>query len=188
MPLPQVRLAAADDRGAEVYNCYHLLSQLLALYSEAAQSDPHLETRSDWADLAEQCVEDLGELFAIWEAVAQPSGASQLVPVDPRLHADLRSTCLRTAVLVRSLNIWVPFDRWARLLALVERKWIRLATRMESAVGDQATRLVRLRERANGRGRRVFDVWDRYQQESQRLDANFVASRVLLKKGGLSSP
>lgn len=185
MAFPQVRLASAEDRGAEVYNCYHLLSQLLALYTEAAQHDPHLETRGDWAEFAEQCVEDIGELFAIWEVVAQSPKLPIRLIGDDRLHADVRSACLRTAVLVRTLNVWVPFDRWARILVLLERKWIRLATRLEGGVGEQATRLVRLRQRASGRDQRVLDVRDRYREEARNLDANYVASRILLKKGGL---
>jgi hypothetical protein len=184
--VPQVRLAAATDPGADVYNAYHLLMQLSGLYAQAAASDHHVEGRTLWGALADQCVEDLGELFGIWSVVAQRAETPALTP-DAQLFFDLRSACMRAEVMVRMLNVWVPLQRWARLLGLVERKWGRLAARLAPRAGDQAKRLEQLRERATARGQRVLGLYESYRSEQARLDAAFDASATLLINGGLSA-
>lgn len=186
MSVPQARLAAAADPGANVYNAYHLLMQLSGLYAQAAASDHHAEGCAVWGELADQCIEDLGELFGVWSIVARRAATPGSTP-DARLFSDLRSTCVRAEVMVRMLNVWIPLRRWARLLGLVERKWGRLAARLAPQVGDEAKRIEQLRERATGRGQRVLGLCESYTSEQARLDAAFDASTALLANGGLSA-
>jgi hypothetical protein len=179
-------LAAAADPGADVYNAYHLLTQLSGLYAQAAASDHHAEGRAVWGELADQCVDDLGELFGVWSIVAPRAHTPGPTP-DAHLFGDVRSACVRAEVMVRMLNIWIPLQRWARLLGLVERKWGRLAARLAPQVGDQAKRIDLLRERATARGQRVLGLYESYTSELARLDAAFDASATLLANGGLSA-
>lgn len=185
MSVSLVRLAAAGDPGADIYNAYHVLTQMAGLYAQAAASDGRVEGRAVWGELADQAIEDLGELYGIWSIVARRAPAPAATP-DLRLHGDLRATCERLGVMVRLLNLWVPIQRWARLLLLVERKWTRLAMRLTPEAGEESARLGRLRERAAARAQRVLGLYEIYTSERRRLDATFDASVTLLANGGLA--
>lgn len=186
MPQMPVRLAVAADPGADLYNGYHLLAQLTGLYAQAALHDPHVHERSLWTQLAEQGIEDLGDVVSIWNHLAhQPSLAS--AGLDADLHVAVTRACRRTEVVVRNLNLWVPFQRWARLLGCIERKWSRLLERLEPLVGPEQQRLAQLRERATLRSQRILGLCEKYTAEYQRLDAKFAASAQLLANGGLSA-
>ena len=186
VPPLQVRLAVVAEPGAELYNGYHLLTQLVGLYAQAAQLDPHRKERALWHQHVEQGVEDLGELVLIWDRLAhQRSGA--LTNTNLALHAFVSRACRRTEIIVEQLNLWIPFQRWARLLGRIERAWCDFLVRLEPLVGEEEPLIRSLRERAAVRLQKVCGLYEKYAAERQQIDASFAAGVQWLANGGLSA-
>ena len=123
---PEPTLVPPGQPGANLYNAYHYLTQLSALYAQAAEVDPTVDGKAEWNRLCDQVIVDLGVLVAAWEttlAEARMGHASNVPTVGAqRLVLSAR----RLARLAGLLNIWVPMDRWTRIALRCETRWQRL--------------------------------------------------------------
>ena len=114
--------------------------------------------------------------------------ADRINPVRPDLLHPLPHVGRRRAeIIVKHLNLWIPFQRWTRLLGRIERAWCDFLVRLERLVGEEEPLIRRLRERAAVRLQQVCGLYEKYAAERQQIDASFAAGAQWLANGGLSA-
>lgn len=180
-----MRLAPLQDPGASLYNSYHFLTQLSALYAAAVGFDHHALGKATWEDLCDLVLADLGDLYVAWEAVLKKGKTGIPMPDDPVLGKVIVQACLRADVLMRHLNVWTPIQRVARLLVLFERRWQKLLTALAVETPDLKNPLMTIRSGSLDRASRLTGVVETYRQEEFRMaSAMALANATLAKIGG----
>jgi hypothetical protein len=183
-----LNLANPAEAGATLYNSYLFLTQTFALYAEIAKIDVDggsaaASRRQAWLDLADSAVNDLGDLYQLWEAALTAGKNGSVVLDEPAFGKTVARACKRLDVLVRRLNLWVPIERWARLLAMAEQRWIRLLERAGKLAPDMAPKLAPLTASARLRASRLSGLLEQRRKSGAVIDETFRVAMSLGVRG-----
>ncbi len=180
-----MRLAPVRDPGASLYNSYHYLTQLSGLYASAVGFDHHAVAKGTWQELGDLVLNDLGDLYSVWEVALNKGKAGVPVPADPALGSVVVSACYRADVLMRHLNVWTPIQRVGRILHLCERRWQRMLLGIAKECPELGTPLAKIHEQSLDRSSRLTGIVEKYRQEELRMGAALkLALSPLTKVGG----
>jgi hypothetical protein len=179
-----MRLAPVQDPGASLYNSYHYLTQVSALYAAAVGFDHHALAKSTWEDLCDLVLQDLGDLYTAWETVLNKGKTGIPMPDDPVLGKVIVRACERADVMMRHLNVWTPIQRVARVLYLCERHWQRLLHSLAAECPELAAPLAAIRSGSLDRASRLTGLLEKYRQEEARMGAALVLAQATLAKPG----
>jgi hypothetical protein len=168
-----IRLAPATEPGGNLYNSYHLLTQISGLYAQAAEYEPQPGPGAVWRELCDASIKDLGELFHAWESVAAASRSGKGATIEAQVGVSLSRACGRVGRMVERLNVWTPMARWARLLALLERRWERYLTAFCAAGSEVKARLAPLADASRHRAQRLDELARAYRREGGEAAAAF---------------
>lgn len=186
-----LNLANPSEAGATLYNSYLFLTQVFALYAEIGQIDADAADKSAstatrrlaWQELADSALNDLGELYQLWESALSGKRPGAAMLDEPALGAAVARACRRLDVLVRRLNLWVPVERWARLLALAEQRWIRLLARAGGVSPEMVAKLAPLTASARSRAGRLQGLLEQRRRAKAVIDDSFAVAMALAKSG-----
>lgn len=172
---PRIRLAQAGSTGANLYNSYHLLTQISSVYAQGSELDHHAKAAQTWGSLCDSTLVDLGEIYSAWEQVLKDKPAAALD--DQQLGAVIARACLRMDRALGMVNVWTPLAKWVTLARLGEARWQkvsaelarrepRIKPRLEKAQNESKSRiegLKRLVEAASqiGKSMAQFDALER---------------------------
>lgn len=179
-----MRLAPVQDPGASLYNSYHFLTQLSGLYAAAVGFDHHALAKATWEELCDLVLKDLGDLYSTWEAVLNKGKTGIPMPDDPRLGEVVVRACVRADVLLRTLNVWTPIVRVARVLHLCERRWQKLLAAISEDCPEAAPPLKSLTAGSLDRASRLTGLIEKYKQEEARMNAALALAKSQLAKTG----
>lgn len=184
-PTSQLRLAQGADAGVDIYNCYHLLTQMAGLYMAATEGDEHQGSDLLWRAMADACLKDLGEVYSLWKDATVLGRRATDAASLKRFDLKVRQTCLRCSVLVNRMNVWVDAGRWARLLMIFERRWSNLTVGFAEIYPLLAERFAALHTISQERLTKLQRLMDAYAEENKAKDASYTAAGQILAKGGL---
>lgn len=182
-PVSRIRLAQPGERGANLYNGYHLLTQLAAVYAQMVELDHRAPGRVLLAELADSAMNDLGDVYTAWEQVLnspQPSGSTL---DDAALGLVVRRACVRVDAAVAATNAWTVLRKWVQLAFLAERRWQKLLAEFaqrESRLEGKLTRVVRA---SQDRASRLSGLKEKYDRESQAMARADQIERALRAEG-----
>lgn len=176
--------ASPHEPGAAIYNCYLLLSQILSLYAEAARVDKDSARRAALGELADGALQDIGTMFQLWEGALSGAREGQGVKDDPALGTTIIRACQRLHVLVQKLNLWVPSERWLRVLILAESRWLKVATRLAPLNPSLEGRLKALGEAAKNRLGRLSGLHQVCVRTRDHVNGSFATGSQAGKKQG----
>lgn len=170
-----MRLASLSDRGASLYNAYHLLSQIVGLYVQASALEQEA-LRPAWSEISDEILLDVGTLYGIWDKVQRDPKETPAVGAGLSTgHAVIRM-CRRTGRLLTLMTMWTPTRRWARVIQLCEKRWQALAAQMAEQRPALKAELSELIGRCGERVSRLEAILETYRKEDARLRAASAAS------------
>ena len=147
-----IRLATGDGRSDLLYNAYHLLTQLSALYSHFTASAQAAEHKQVFESLSVDILTDIGDLYIALQASDKgskpPSNAK-------KINTSLVLTCNHLFRVITLTDAWTPFVRNAKISGFLERKWLRILAALEEGAGKELVVLNDLTKRAEIRAQTV---------------------------------
>jgi hypothetical protein len=170
---PIVRLAPLGEPGANLYNAYHYITQISGLYAQAAEHEAEKVPRGVWGELCDRALLDLGDLYHLWEEALREGRAGRTALDDTGLGVIVNRACGRMTVLVDHMNVWTPMARWARVLQLCERRWLRMLERLEKLSPAMNVKLSGVRTSSLDRVSRLTGLLETYHKAEARTDACF---------------
>ncbi len=179
-PVGNIRLSSGDGRNDLLYNGYHLLTQLSAMYTHFTAHAQSAEHKQVYENLSLDILTDIGDLYIAWEAFDKDS---KPVTDAKKLAKRLVLTCNHLFKVITLTDAWTPFIRTATLANYLERRWLRILAALIDGAGKETAVLTELSARADVRAKLVTThlektrLKDRYTQKS--FDA---ADRILLDK------
>ena len=172
-PQESLRLAAAGEPGANLYNSYHFLTQISGLYAQAMQFDPEARAAREWQELCDLAIENLGELYHAWETALGEARGGKAPLIDAALGERVVRACHRIHEVSRLLNLWTPMPRWTRLLLLCEHKWLKFLAGFAAASPVIEAKLAPVRKGAELRVARLAALAERYRREAAEAAPGF---------------
>ena len=173
--------ASLQDATSGVGSLYGYLTQLAGLYAVAGEQEVSPVEREALVGVARSLLDDVGEVFLIWEAVhggrgsratGQPSSdASAEAALCRRVH----SASKRLGYVLGRTNAWTSARRSLSALHSAEGKWRRLVGAAEPVFPQHLARLRPLATRSAARQATLAGTLARRHAEAQAVNAQFTA-------------
>lgn len=176
-----IRLAAGSDKNSVLYNAYHLLTQISALYAHFSLYVQSYDHKMVILSFGDEVVSDIGDFYLVWEGLDKT--VEEAIPSGKELAVLMVHTCQQFAKIIELSNEWTSYGKMTSLLLLSERRWRRLLTKLLLGAGKEGSVLNELKTRCEDRGQRLArelqksKVFDRQTQ-----NAFDVADHSLLEK------
>lgn len=148
-----IRLAAGSDKNSILYNAYHLLTQISALYAHFSLYARSVEHKQVILGIGDEIIGDIGDFYIIWEGLDK--SVQEPLPAGKKLAPLMVHTCRQFTKIIEHSNEWTPFGKMGSLLILAERRWRRILVGMRDGAGKEAAVLSGLQARCEGRGQRI---------------------------------
>lgn len=174
-----IRFAAGDARSDLLYNAYHLLTQLSAMYTHFTANVQSGEHQQIFETLSIEILTDIGDLYVAWES----SDRSSIAPSSAKkTNMSLMLTCNHLFRVVTLTDAWTPFVRYARIAGYLERKWLRILTELKQDAGIELVVLIELSKRAELRAQSIMEHLDKIITKDGQVQKAFDAEISLLDK------
>lgn len=173
---PRIRLAPVGEPGAALFNAYNYLTLLSTLYAQVLKHEQRPEDQAIWRELCDQALNDLGEIYSVWEAVLKSERASKGAPPDrdtAALGEVVARACRRAEAIMERANVWTPLLRWANLLRLAEARWQRILARIQKTSPYVGPRLVSALNSSQSRTSRLTAIVESARLAKGRVDGSF---------------
>ena len=164
-PPAGMRLAQLGEPGANLYNSFHLLTQIAGLYAQAQTLEHHAVLKVILADLADGAIQDLGDLYAAWDALVSAQQKMADGVDDVAFGQRIVRACLRLERVNRALNVWVPITKLTAVIGLAEKKWQTFAEEGAKREPILAEKLLQLKSQSEGRHSRLGGLIERLKRE-----------------------
>jgi hypothetical protein len=176
-----IRLAAGSDRSGILYNAYHLLTQMSALYAHFSQYAQTAEQKKFFAGFSDGIIMDIGNFYIAWEGLDKKN--NQEVPNGWQLAERVIHTCSQFLKIMQLTNEWTPFTKTTDLSILCEKRWRSILIQLCVGAGKEAAVLNELRKVSEDREQSQCRERDKYRVADRRTqDAFDSADFSLLEK------
>ena len=106
----------------DILQLHKLFAMLSGIYVETCQIAKHIKMEKAWNDIAGIVTDDLGALTQVWEAARSRASLNKKHVAAPISLVELSK---RFEKLQTALHLWVPLDRKARILQVLEKQWLK---------------------------------------------------------------
>ena len=172
-----IRLAAGDSRNDLLYNAYHLLTQLSAMYTHFTSHTQSAEHKQAFESLSFDILTDIGNLYVAWESLDK---SSKPLPTPKKISVSLVLTCNHLFRVITLTDGWTPFFRNARIACLIERKWLRILAALKEGAGKESVVLNDLSKRADIRAQTVMKHLEKVTMKDRQTQNAFDAADMAL--------
>lgn len=183
---PAIRLAKLGDVGANLYNSFHLLTQIAGLYAEAEKLEHHALLKVVFSDLAESAIADLGELYSAWSALVSLKQSTANRLDDLTVGKKIERVCLRLERATIAVNSWTPVAKLASLIALSESKWQVFAAYFSHCDARLAGKLTVLRSQSETRTGRLTGLLERLKKERDKMAEAARVEQAISRRGAFT--
>lgn len=118
-----VTLSPSAAPGATLYNSYYFMTQLAGLYAVAAELETKVEAKKKWSSACDQILDDLSELYKVWEWALGKIRDGTFLPEDLMIWKLVALACHRVAVIHKYTNQWTSMMELARSHQMCEYRW-----------------------------------------------------------------
>lgn len=174
--LPKILLAKAEEPTAAIYNSYHYLTEISALYSQAAQYEQDAEHRAKWQAICDSTLQDLGDVFVAWESTQKAGKNIKPATTSTKIYSLINRSCKQAIVIVENVNLWTPVERWARLLDLCERRWQRILIGLSELVPTVQSMVETARAASVDRQTQLHSLAAVIRDAAASIDSNFLSA------------
>jgi hypothetical protein len=175
-----IRLAAGDGRSDLLYNAYHLLTQLSAMYTHFTSHAQSPEHKQVYENLSVDILTDIGDLYVAWEVLDKNS---KPVREPQRLAKTLVLTCNQLFRVIALTDAWTSFVKTTTLAGFLERKWLRVLKALKENAGKESAVLSELSKRAEARAHTVSLQLEKVKTHERQTQKAFdTAEMTLLEK------
>jgi len=175
--LGNIRLAAGESRGDLLYNAYHLLTQLSAMYTHFNAQAQSKEHKTVFENLSVDILTDIGDLYIVWESIDKTSHA---VKDNGALANRLILTCNHLYRVITLTDTWTSFVKTATLSGLLERKWLRILSALKEDAGKELAVLTELTIRAEQRMKLVTAHLEKMKIKERQTQQAFDSADLIL--------
>jgi hypothetical protein len=116
-------LQRSEEPGTNALNSYHLVGQLLALYSQAAKLNREDLLKTQWDAAEGILLENVGQLFDFWSAL-RTEGDYAVAPIESVVISNkIFRLSFRLSKIIKLAGEQTAADRLPSIILLCEKRW-----------------------------------------------------------------
>jgi hypothetical protein len=116
-------LLRSKEAGTNALNAYHLVGQLVSLYSQAAKKATDDEVKIQWNESIELLIGNVGDLYNFWSALRKEGDYGLAPPESVGLTERIFKLSHRFNQISQSIQEWTPACRLISIFLKCESRW-----------------------------------------------------------------
>jgi hypothetical protein len=170
---PKIRLASAGTAASEVFNFYQIITLLSGLYIKGAQRQSAQTYKLSWDEASDSLVNQVGHAYDVWMATQKTLRDGLPISENQSLISRTARLAMRIVACESHLNMWCPAMRWGRIMALIERRILRLADELADHHPYVADKLAQMGEEIRRRENSMVGIESAAAKEARDLNSQY---------------
>ena len=163
-------LSGSLEPGTNALNAYHLAGQLLVVYGLIDKISIQEETKSRWLGPEMTLVENIGELYEVWNAIKDQGNYGIAIAESPAIRRKIFGLSHRLDQIQNSVNSWTSIIKMPSLLMKCEIRWQRIIESFLDANENCTIKVTSLMADSRERHNTLQELLRYYQSEKEAFE------------------